>query len=126
MSESEQIAPSPDELMDVIVQMAVESCRLLSTVPQLFSQLDAGVQPRFEGYFRFFIKKIEEGLNRAGLTIVDLSGHPFDAGMAATALNQEDFAPDDDLVVDQMLEPIIMGKSGLVKRGVVMLRRVDS
>jgi len=36
-----------------------------------------------------------------------------------------DFGPDDVLVVEQMLEPIIMGPEGLRKQGTVMLRKVQ-
>jgi len=43
--------------------------------------------------------------------------------MAATALNIADFGADDHLLVDQMLEPIIMGADGLVRAGTVMLRK---
>jgi hypothetical protein len=42
--------------------------------------------------------------------------------MAATPLNIEEFDAKDALMVDQMLEPIIMGKDGLVKTGTVTLR----
>ena len=46
--------------------------------------------------------------------------------MAASAINIGDFSPDDVLLVDQMLEPIIMGPNGLRKQGTVMLRKVDA
>jgi hypothetical protein len=45
--------------------------------------------------------------------------------MAASALNLGDFGPDDVLLVDQMLEPIIMGPNGLRKQGTVMLRKAE-
>ena len=44
--------------------------------------------------------------------------------MAASAINIGDFEPDDVLLVDQMVEPIIMGAEGLRKQGTVMLRKV--
>jgi hypothetical protein len=43
--------------------------------------------------------------------------------MAATALNAADFSGDQDLIVDQMIEPIVMGKDGLLREGVVLLAR---
>ena len=46
--------------------------------------------------------------------------------MAASALNLGDFGPDDVLLVDQMVEPIIMGPNGLRKQGTVMLRKVEA
>ena len=58
--------------------------------------------------------------------IVDVQGQPFDPGMAATPLNIEDFDEEDSLIVDQMLEPIIMGKAQLVKTGTVVLKKEES
>ncbi len=46
--------------------------------------------------------------------------------VAASALNVGDFGPEDVLVVDQMVEPIIMGPNGLRKQGTVMLRKVEA
>lgn len=43
--------------------------------------------------------------------------------MAVSALNVADFGPDDLLVVDQMVEPVVMGPEGLVRGGTVMLAK---
>jgi hypothetical protein len=60
------------------------------------------------------------------LRIVNVEGAPFDPGMAATPINIDEFKPHDVLVVDQMLEPIIMGPEGIVMTGTVTLRKVQS
>jgi hypothetical protein len=44
--------------------------------------------------------------------------------MAVAALNLGDFEADDALLVDQMMEPIIMGPDGLRRQGTVMLRKL--
>ena len=46
--------------------------------------------------------------------------------MAATPLNIEEFEPEDALIVDQMLEPIIMGPNGVIRTGTVTLRKGES
>lgn len=43
--------------------------------------------------------------------------------MAVTPLNIEDFAPDDLLIIEQMIEPIIMGPEGVLRTGTVILRK---
>ena len=43
--------------------------------------------------------------------------------MAVTPLNIADFGPDDMLVVEQMMEPILMGPEGIVKSGTVLLKQ---
>ena len=63
-------------------------------------------------------------LEQAGLHMVNVEGQPFDPGMAATSFNIEDFEANDTLEVEQILEPIIMSKAGLVKMGTVILRKV--
>ena len=88
-------------------------------------KLDAGEQSRYMSQFRWFNKKLDDSLEEVGLRIVNVAGHPFDSGMAATPLNIEEFEATDYLVVDQMIEPIIMGKEGLVKAGTVTLRKVE-
>ena len=64
-------------------------------------------------------------LAEAGMRIVNVEGQQFDPGIAATALNIEEFASEDSLIVDQMLEPIIMGPVGVVRTGTVTLRKVE-
>ena len=112
-------------LTQVVIGMAVESWRFGRTYDRLLTKLDAGEQNRYKSQFRWFIKKVEEALEQAELRIVNVEGHPFDPGMAATPLNIEEFDAKDALMVDQMLEPIIIGKEGLVKTGIVTLRKVE-
>ena len=54
-----------------------------------------------------------------------MEGTIYDPGMAITPFNVDEFSPNDKLYVDQMIEPIIMGKEGLVKTGTVILKRVE-
>ena len=123
MSEDKQ-PQSTDVLTQTIVSMAVESWRFGRVFDRLLLKLNAGEQNRYKSQFRWFIKKVEDALKQADLRIVNVEGHPFDPGMAATPLNIEEFDANDALMVDQMIEPIIMGKEGLIKTGTVTLRKV--
>lgn len=125
MTDSDQSTTSPKAMRDVVLSMAVESWRFGRVFDRLLLKLDAGEQQRYASQFRWFLKKVEEALEQADMRIVNVEGHPFDPGMAATPLNIEEFEVNEALVVDQMLEPIIMGKEGLVKTGIVTLRKVE-
>lgn len=124
MADSEQTT-TPEAMREAVISMAVESWRFGRVFERLLTKLDAGEQNRYKSQFRWFIKKVEEALEQSDLRIVNVEGHPFDPGMAATPLNIEEFDAKDSLMVDQMLEPIIMGKEGLVKTGTVTLRKVE-
>jgi len=123
--QSENMNGRIDALNQVVISMAVESWRFGRVFDRLLTKLDAGEQARYKSQFRWFMKKVEEALEDAELRIVNVEGHPFDPGMAATPLNIEEFDANDVLMVDQMIEPIITGKEGLVKTGTVTLRKVE-
>ena len=108
----------------ILVDVAVESWRFGRLFGRLLSKLDAGETPRFVNQLRYYLKSLEEKLEAVDLKIVNLEGHPYDPGIAASALNIGEFAPDDQLIIEQMVEPIIMGADGLVRQGTVMLQKV--
>jgi hypothetical protein len=126
MSEITRNNMAHETLKESVISMAVESWRFGRVFERLLTKLDAGEQSRYKSQFRWYIKKVEEALEQADLRIVNVEGHPFDPGMAATPLNIEEFDAKDFLMVDQMLEPIIMGKNGLVKTGTVTLKKVEA
>ena len=113
-----------EQLERSLIDIAVESWRFSRLFGKVVSKLDAGESGRYINQLRYFQKKVEENLDSAGLKLVNVEGQPYDAGTAASALNLDDFGPDDLLLVDQMLEPIIMGPNGLRKQGTVMLKKV--
>jgi hypothetical protein len=109
-----------------LIDMAVESWRFSRLFARVVNKLDAGEAGRYANQLRYFQNKLEENLDATGLKIVNVEGHPFDPGMAAAPLNIEDFSPDDALLIDQMIEPIIMSKDGIKKSGTVMLRKAHT
>ena len=80
---------------------------------------------RFVNQHRYFARRIDDCLETVGLRLVTLEGQTYDTGTAATALNIADFGSDDMLVIDQMIEPIVMNDTGLLRTGKVMLRKAS-
>lgn len=116
---------NPEQLEKSLINIATESWRFSRLFARLVGKLDAGEASRYVNQLRYFHKMLEDNMQEAGMKLVSVEGQPFDPGMAASALNIADFGPDDPLLVDQMLEPIIMGVSGLKKEGTIMLRKVQ-
>lgn len=121
-----QTSEASEQMEQSLIEMAVESWRFSRLFGKVVSKLDAGESGRYVNQLRYFQKKVEESLDSNGLKLVNVEGQPYDAGMAASALNLGDFGPDDVLLVDQMVEPIIMGPKGLRKQGTVMLRKAEA
>lgn len=114
-----------EQMEQSIIEIAVENWRFLRLFSRVVSKLDAGDANRYASQLRYFQKKLEDILETNGLKLVNVEGIPYDHGMAAAAVNIEDFEPDDVLLVDQMVEPIIMGVDGLKRQGTIMLRKVQ-
>lgn len=108
-----------------LIDVSIEGWRFARVFGRLISKLDAGEAPRYANQARYFLKKIDDGLEGSGLRIVSLEGQPYDVGMAVSALNIADFGPDDVLFVEQMVEPVVMGPDGLVRGGTAMLAKVN-
>jgi hypothetical protein len=108
-----------------LLNLASESWRFARLFYRVLDKLDAGEAPKYVSQLRYFVKRIEESLEAENMKLVNLEGHPYDPGIAATALNIADFGPEDRLYVDQMVEPIVMGPQGIVKAGTVLLKKAD-
>ena len=120
------VGKDDEQLEQSLIDIAVESWRFSRLFGKVVGKLDAGESGRYINQLRYFQKKVEENLDSNGLKLVNVEGQPYDAGMAASALSLGDFGPEDVLLVEQMLEPIIMGPKGLRKQGTVMLRKVEA
>lgn len=117
--------PTHEDLVNSLIDVSVESWRFTRLFSRILGKLDAGDGNRYFSQLRYFIKRLEDNLKIAQLQLVNIEGQLYDPGMAATALNIGDFGPDDRLLVDQMIEPIIIGPEGLVRMGTVMLRKAE-
>ena len=123
MPEATERTDAKEVLTTSLVDLAVESWRFIKLFERLLQRLDAGEAGKYAGQLRWFQDQLHKALAEAELKIVDGEGWSFDPGAAATALNGEDFAAEDELVVDRMLKPIIMGPDGPVRMGTVMLKK---
>jgi len=113
-------------LEDSLIEVAVETWRFSRLFARVVNKLDAGEQSKYANQLRYFQKKVEEQLEASGFKLVSVEGQPFDPGIAAAAVNLGDFGPEEQLLVEQMVEPIIMGTEGLRRQGTVLLRKVHS
>lgn len=113
------------DLRQPLIDIAVESWRFSRLFARVLGKLDAGESSRYANQLRYFMKRVDDSLELAGLRVVSLEGQPYDPGIAASALNIADFGPDELLIVDQMVEPVLMGRDGIVKSGTVMLKRAE-
>ena len=105
----------------VLIDLAVDAWKLARLFERVVARLDAGEQARYANQLRFILRRIDAAAENAGARLVSIEGLPFEPGQAATPLNLDEFAEDAPLVVAQMLEPIVMGREGVLRMGTVLL-----
>ncbi len=119
------ISTVPIDLKQPYLDLAIESWRFAKLFARVTTKMDLNEANRYSNQLRFFQKRLDDSLLAIDMKIVNLEGQLYDPGMAASPLNIADFGPDDKLMVDQMVEPLIMGPDGIVKSATVMLTLVS-
>ncbi len=106
--------------------MAIAAWRFRKISENVMQKLDIVEQKRYRSQFIWFFKRVDAAVENAGLRIINVEGKPYDIGMAVNPLNLDDFSPNDELYVEQVIEPIIMDSTSIIKTGTVVLGRVGS
>lgn len=114
------------KIEQALVDLSIESWRLCRLFTRVVEKMDAGESTRYANQIRYFLKSLDGHLESSGLKLISLEGQPYSAGMAVSAVNMEDFSPDDVLLVDRMVEPVVMGADGVRKQGTVTLRKAHA
>ncbi len=118
--------PSYESLENSLVSIASEVFRFGHVFNRAISKLEFDEIKKYSSQFAWLGKQVVKALDAAGLQIVDLTGQQYDAGMAVTPLNIEEFEADEALRIQQMLEPIVMKDGTAIKTGTVILGRMIS
>src|SRR5574344_2745395 len=119
MQEEQKIEALPSS----IISMAVESWRFKRVFQKAMEKLDIIEREKYMGQYNWFLKKVNLALDEANLRIVNVEGQRFEIGMSVIPLNIEEFDSNENLIVEQMQEPIIMNDEKVMKLGSVILGR---
>lgn len=112
-----------EALVQSVMDIASEAWRFHGVFERMLSKMDPMQAERYANQYAWFLKKVDAALVGAGLRMVSVEGQPFDPGMAVTPLNIDDFDAQDELYVQQMIQPILMEGDAVRRMGVVMLGR---
>src|SRR5260370_41995053 len=88
-----------------LIDIAVESWRFAKLFVRLLGKLDAGDGARYGNQHRYYLDRLEDSLEQAGMRFADLEGSAYDPGASATALSLAHFGAAVRLLGEQMAGP---------------------
>ena len=109
-----------DEKISAVAELLSESWRLNQFTRNLAAHVtDEKLRKKISNQVARFDKKFLQATEVFGLQVVDFTGTEFETGLPVAPINLADFAADDELIVEAMLEPTIKlaNSAEIVKRG---------
>lgn len=107
-----------------LVSIASELFRFQKVFEKAIKKLEIDERNKYMSQYAWFSKKVLKALDEANFKIINIEGQLYDPGMAVTPLNIDEFEASDQLLIAQMIEPIIMKDKKVYKTGTVILGRV--
>ena len=113
-----------DKKFSAAVDLLVEGWRLNRFTKSLLTA-DDKLRRKISNTAARFDKHFRSAAEIFGLDVVDFTGAEFDAGLPLTPINLADFASDENLFVEAMLEPTIKlaGSAQVIRLGTAILGR---
>ena len=120
------ISANSADLQGALTEIMAESWRFNHAMEKVLDHMDPMEAERFARQYSYFSTRVSRAAAAAGLACVDLTGQPYDAGMAVHAMNLDDFDEDESLIIVRMIEPVILCGGRVMKTGIVMLGLAES
>lgn len=104
---------------EALAKMAVEVWRLGQNLSKLSD-------PSISIALKYSIKKLRQTLEDQGCQFLDLTGKPYDAGLALEVIDIEKENKSSELVIKETIVPIILFQNKLLVSGQVILSQNHS
>ena len=115
-----------EKMQLAIAEIAAESWRFGHALNKVMSRMDVMEAQRFSRQYGYFSSRVSRAVSSAGLNILDLTGQKYSVGLPVQAMNLEEFDEEDELIITQVIEPVIMLNNRVLKTGMVMLDRIPA
>ena len=111
--------------LTAVAELLVEGWRLNHFTKNLARFADEKLKRKIDNQSVRFDKKFLRATEELGLEVVDFTGEEFETGLPLTPINLADFAAEENLFVEAMIEPTIKRKDSaeIVKLGAAVLGR---
>lgn len=118
---------------DSFIELLIENFKiervLNNILDEMYNSNDSNIMRKTEKYIRqinWFKNKNKELKEKNNIEITNLEGQKYKEGLAVEVLNKEDLTGDEDIIISQMIEPIVMKDGNILKLGKIIIEKENS
>lgn len=115
-----------DEGIAELVGLALENWRFARVFERALAKMAPADVKKFSNSHSFFLKRTSQALDKFGIRVVSLEGKAYSEGQPVSVVNSDEFEGLDHLIIEQMVEPILMGPDGVYRAGSVRLKALET
>lgn len=108
-----------------LTHLAVEYWKLLRAFERAIERLPCEHVAKTAAQFRYSAARLDSLLKEGGLILVTFDGQRFEPNLPASALNAEDFAEGEELIVETTVEPAVVENLTVLLLGKVVLKKTE-
>ncbi len=113
--------PPSADTSTTTAKLAVELWKLLRAFERTVQLLPTEHQARSQAQLRFSAGRLDSLLTESGLVLAVFDGQPFEPNLPLSAVNGDEFASVDGLVVQQTIEPAVVSDGRVLVMGKVII-----
>jgi len=112
-----------DKTINSFATLAGDYWRLLRSYERLIAESSPENHNRLKSNYRNAERRLSSAINDHDIKIISYEGKDYTPNLAVTVVNGDEFDDNEELVINQMIEPIIMLGDRVLSMGKVILSK---
>ena len=108
-----------------LAHLAIEYWKLLKAFERTIGRLPHEHVAKTAAQLRFSASKLDSLLKEGGVNLVTFDGQNFEPNIPATALNADEFADGEILIIETTVEPAVVENMNVLRMGKVVLKKIE-
>lgn len=110
--------------INIIADLIIEEYRFMHSYASVVDKIFAEEKKKYISTYNFHKNKLAELIKKINLKIQSYDGFDYNDGLPVTPLNCEEFTAEDELIIEQTIEPTILSVNGdVIRVGTVILAK---
>ena len=111
---------------DAMTAIAVDYWKLLRVVERIMAALPEEKRTRIAAQLRFSTGRLDSHLASLNMSLPTFEGQVFSAELPAMAINADEFAGADILIIDSAIDPAVILNGKVIQNARVMLKEREA